>query len=335
MVCLFLFPPVHRIPEIGVRVVRQGALPVLEQTLHFKSGHAVKLIREKSLYALAWLTRIKAGEVGGMPDIGTPEVLRGLRRELGSGTLSARQTVVQMLLNLHNKYESESAFLTSIRDLILDLLARAPWRTRNLCVKALVVLYKEDEHKVYFAANGAIESLFEIVKAKNQDLQESPMVAFLYFIAHPDIPPLFMDIGGAEVAAYMLTSPDEVIRELAVVNLKALALYEPDLWEAVVPEHLLYLLSTGDSDPRRYGGEYGGLVEEFLQRVVENRRDQHYLLDIFESPEEIDAMGLDLEALSSYQNTFMELDLNCSGKLGIGKCVCQKPNYNRLCVLNH
>ena len=63
-----------RIPEIGVRVVRQGALPILENTLHFKSGHAVKLIREKSLYALAWLTRIDQDEVGGMIDLGTPEV---------------------------------------------------------------------------------------------------------------------------------------------------------------------------------------------------------------------------------------------------------------------
>lgn len=233
------------------------------------------------------------------------------------GTLSARQTVVQMLLNLHNKYESEKTFLDTIKDLILDLLARAPWRTRNLCVKTLVVLYKNDEHKIYFAQNGAIESIFEIVKAKNQDLQEAPMVSFLYFIAHPDIPPLFLDIGGAEVAAYMLTSPNDIIRELAVVILKALALYVPTLWNQVVPEHLLYLLSTGDSDPRRYGAEYGGLIEEYLQRVVENRRDQHYLLDLFSSPEEIDALGLTMEQINSYQNTFMELDLNCSGKLGI------------------
>ena len=33
-----------RIPEIGVRVVRQGALPLLEKALHVKSGHAVKLV---------------------------------------------------------------------------------------------------------------------------------------------------------------------------------------------------------------------------------------------------------------------------------------------------
>lgn len=147
------------------------------------------------------------------------------------------------------------------------------------------------------------------------DLQEAPMVAFLYFIAHADIPLLFLDIGGAEVCTYMLTSTNETIREIAVLCLKALALYDPGLWEKVVPEHLLYLLSTGDSDPRRYGAEYGGMIEEYLQRIVENRRDQHYLLELFANEEEIDALGLTPELLNSYQNTFMELDLNCSGIL--------------------
>ena len=36
----------YRIPEIGVRVVRQGALPLLEKALHVKSGHAVKLVNK-------------------------------------------------------------------------------------------------------------------------------------------------------------------------------------------------------------------------------------------------------------------------------------------------
>ena len=117
----------------------------------------------------------------------------------------------------------------------------------------------------------------------------------------------------------MLTSSNDTIREMAVIILKALALYDPEIVEKVVPEHLIYLLSTGDSDPRQYGAEYGGLIEEYLQRVVENRRDQHYLLDMFSSPEEIMALGLTDELLASYQNTFMELDINCSGILRIGK----------------
>ena len=120
------------------------------------------------------------------------------------------------------------------------------------------------------------------------------------------------------MVAYMLTSGSEVIRELAVIILKALALYDSLLFDKVVPENLMYLLSTGDSDPRQYGAEYGGLIEEYLQRIVENRRDQHYLLDLFKSTEEIDALGLSAEMLTSYQNTFMELDLNCSGILRIG-----------------
>ena len=97
-----------------------------------------------------------------------------------------------MLLNLHNKYDTEPEFLKSIREILMDLLARAPWRTRNLCVKTMCVLYPENEDKLFFAENGVIESIFEIVKAKNQDLQEAPMVAFLYFISHADIPPLFL-----------------------------------------------------------------------------------------------------------------------------------------------
>jgi hypothetical protein len=34
-----------------------------------------------------------------------------------------------------------------------------------------------------------------------------------------------------------------------------------------------------DNIPQRVGEEYGGLVEEYLQVIVENRREQHYLLD--------------------------------------------------------
>ena len=34
-----------------------------------------------------------------------------------------------------------------------------------------------------------------------------------------------------------------------------------------------------DNIPQRVGEEYGGLVEEYLQIIVENRREQHYLLD--------------------------------------------------------
>lgn len=34
-----------------------------------------------------------------------------------------------------------------------------------------------------------------------------------------------------------------------------------------------------DDIPQRVGEEYGGMIEEYLQRIVENRREQHYLLD--------------------------------------------------------
>ena len=53
-----------------------------------------------------------------------------------------------------------------------------------------------------------------------------------------------------------------------------------------------------------------------MQLVVENRRDEHYLIKSL-SEEEINEIGVTQEELASYENTFMELDMDCSGTLGI------------------
>ena len=118
-------------------MVQQSALRILEKALHRKTGHGVKSvshfvegftntptnlftfqIREKSLYSLAWLSRVD--EVNSQ--LGSKLILKGMRRELKSGLLPARYTVVQMLLNMHSKYEYEESFVLSVRPLIVALL---------------------------------------------------------------------------------------------------------------------------------------------------------------------------------------------------------------------
>ena len=58
------------------------------------------------------------------------------------------------------------------------------------------------------------------------------------------------------------------------------------------------------------------MIEEYLQIIVENRKDQHYLLEAFPR-EGLLAIGISDEMLTSYENTFMELDIDCKGTLGI------------------
>lgn len=71
--CLGCIVQLCRIPEIGKRIIQQGALPVLEKALHMGRCHSFKSIREKSLYSLAWLTCIP--EI--RDKLATPLVLKG------------------------------------------------------------------------------------------------------------------------------------------------------------------------------------------------------------------------------------------------------------------
>lgn len=192
------------------------------------------------------------------------------------------------------------------------------------------------------------------MNSKSADLQEAPLVALLSLFAHPLIPDMFMGIpGGLAEIVKLLSSKNDVIRELSVILLKALSLYQAQKVKDAIPPNLLILMEKDQSIPTGmmiinllthlltdrltdrlkislhpyiiiymcvycyvvYGGEYGGLIEEYLQGIVENRRDMHYLLEDFTETDR-DNLGLSQEMLTSYENTFMELDMNCSGALG-------------------
>ena len=302
------------IPEIGIKIVSQGAIPVLERALHRDYGMSVLAIREKALYAFAWLSRIPEVQ----DKIGTLTTLRGMKRELVSGTMPSRYTVVQLLLNIHGKYELEQKFLEKVVDPLLLLLRVGPWHARNLCIKAVCVLYtSNNDMKMYLVENNIIEYTCALINSKPADLQEAPLVMFLSLCTNKDIPRMLIERGGlTAVCSILVDCRDDIIRELAVVVLKSLSLYGVDIVEAAMPSDRLHLLQRDVDIPTVYGSEYGGLIEEYLQRIIENRRDMHYLLECMTS-EELEALPISNDLLQSYQNTFMELDLNCLGILGI------------------
>eukprot|EP01041_Mallomonas_annulata_P005165 gene5165-10327_t len=153
-----------RIPEIGSRVFKQGALAVLEKSILREGGLCVELIREKGLYALSWLSRIQDVK----PKMITDKVIFGMRRELQTGTIPSQFTVLQMLLNLHFMYKDEAQFLQAIKPEILRILRSAPWPSRNLCCKCVCVLYRSEEDKIFLAENGALDYILDIITAKSQ-----------------------------------------------------------------------------------------------------------------------------------------------------------------------
>lgn len=142
------------------------------------------------------------------------------------------------------------------------------------------------------------------------------MVGLLSFMIHPDIPPIFMEKGGCKIVGDLLCVENEIVVDMSKVLLKVFGLYDPALVEASIPRHKKHLMEREDDLPIKYGGEFGGMIEQYLQRIVENRRDQHYLLEQLE-PDDYDELGATDEELESYENTFMELDFNCAGELGI------------------
>jgi hypothetical protein len=165
------------------------------------------------------------------------------------------------------------------------------------------------------AKNGAFDTIFELIAVKPSDLQEATLVALLSLISHPEVPHIFLEVGGIEKVISLLSSENEIVRDLTIVLLKAIALYDAPGVKAAVPETLTKLMESDDI-PQRYGGEYGGLIEEYLQDIVDNRRNEHYLLKSL-TDEEIAETGVTPEELASYENTFMELDMDCSGALGL------------------
>jgi hypothetical protein len=61
--------------------------------------------------------------------------------------------------------------------------------------------------------------------------------------------------------------------------LKTLRVFDIPRVNSAIPDSRRYLMDQEDGIPQRVGEEYGGLIEEYLQQIVENRREQHYLLD--------------------------------------------------------
>lgn len=118
------------------------------------------------------------------------------------------------------------------------------------------------------------------------------------------------------MTASLLRAEDPIIRELAIILLKALLLYNSFEIERVTPPDLAYLLKRDIYNPQLFGAEYGGLIQEYLQTIVDNRRDQDYLVNMF-TDEEIAHHSLTKKDLEAYQLTFMELDAECRGSLDL------------------
>lgn len=299
-----------RIPEIGIRMVGQGAIPLVEKAIMMKSGHGNQAIREKALYVLGYLSKIEA--VRGK--LCTPVTLEGVHHEFTTGTMASKCTIMQLLMNVHSCYEGEGAFVLRLRDPVLDLLKTGPWNAKNLAIKLITVVYRTDEDRWDMVDKGMVEAIFDVIQSKGNDLQEAPMVCLLHLCTHADIPPLMLNKGAAKVAASLLKAEDPIIRELAVILLKALLLYNSFEVERVTPADQSYLLKRDIYNPQLFGAEYGGLIQEFLQTIVENRRDQDYLINMF-SEEEVDELKLTKAELEKFQLTFMELDAECRGAL--------------------
>ena len=222
-------------------VAKQGAVQVLEQALYKTSGLSTVPIREKGMYILAWLARIP--EVRSM--LSTTRILDALIRELTEGTPTSKYTIVQIVLNLRKTYPTrEPRFYELIRPLLLDVMTHGMWHARNMCVKALVLLYSEHEHMKWFCDHGALENILDLLTCKTPDLYEVPMVALLALFTHPDIPYIFIEKGGPAVVGSLLNTNNAnlIVRDMAIILLAALQLYDPAVVEAAIPKGRGFLM---------------------------------------------------------------------------------------------
>ena len=314
--CLGSIVQLTRIPEIAAKVYQQGAMPLLEKTLH-ATGYKNDLgIREKALYSLYSMSNSE--EIQKL--IPTESVLAGMSRELKHGTPDAQLMVIKMALKLHNKYpQKEEKFVTSIIDEVIRLLKTGPFVTKNLCAKCVCVLYRSPTNQMYLVDNLIMEALLDVMQTKSSDLHEAFLVALLSLISHPDVPARFFecyDGNAVAVLAKLVMSSHEVIRGLAVVILKALTIYGRGRIMNEVPKTRHHLFEIEDDIPVLAGEEYGGMIQEYLQFIVENRRDQEYLLDQLDEEDWVN-YGMSREDIRPYQETFQELDPMCKGYLDI------------------
>ena len=165
-----------------------------------------------------------------------------MRRELSSGTLPSRYTVVQMILTMFSSIPNYEEFLLGVRHDILELLFVGPWHAKNLVLKAVVILFRSEESRMWLAENGIFDALFALIQSKSKDLQEVPLVMLLSLFTHPKIPLIFLEKGGAQVLGQLLYAKDEVINDLAVVLMKTLFLYDRRAVEEGTPSDRAHLM---------------------------------------------------------------------------------------------
>jgi len=306
-----------RQPDIAVRVASQGAIPLLEDALHLMESRTPGVagsVRNKALLGFAWLSRVDVIR----PKMATAKVFLGMERELKANVPNNQTFVLQMMINLRAiKTPARETYVRNVRDRVLELMKAGMWFSRNLTTKTLCLIYTSLEDKKYCADHGALESIFNLIQSKNLDLQEVPLVALLSFCVHPDVPFMIMEKGFHLVLIDVLYAVHETIRELAVILLKALILYDKATIDAAIPTDREFLFKIDpDSDPVVYGSEYGGLIQQYLGNIIENRREMKYLLEDF-SQNIIEEQNITEEELESFQSTFMILDYDCNGELAL------------------
>ena len=153
------------------------------------------------------------------------------------------------------------------------------------------------------------------------DLQETPLVALLSLSTHYKIPKILIQKGVIEVIMKFLDCTEQVIRDISIILLKVLYLYEGKYIDSLLSKtKYVDVLIPKDDLPMFYGEDYGGMILEYLQTIIENRRNENYLLEKVKT-KFIKDLKITTEELESYQSTFMEIDLNCQGKLGLDE-VC-------------
>ena len=240
-------------------------------------------------------------------------MLSGLVKQFTIGTNDSKYQVIRILLYLHSTYgeEKELNLMRDNRDnllLLLDL-QDSEWRDRNLAVKGFCVFFKENIDKMYFIEHGILEIIFKDMKNKPEDLQEANLVLLLSLCSHPDVPDIVINKGGCDLISIILCrAAMTVIIDLSSILLKTLALYQWDVVEHSVikniPPERADLRKLDSPDCTYFGSEYGMFVQEYLQKIIKNRREQRYLLMQFRDEEGnifINKLGISPLLLQAYQ----------------------------------
>ena len=59
-------------------------------------------------------------------------------------------TILQMLMNVHNKYEGEIEYVRLIQDELMEVFKYGSWQAKNVCIKAIVCLYDTLDDRARF-----------------------------------------------------------------------------------------------------------------------------------------------------------------------------------------